>query len=123
MPVHVGENGESNHYGLDLESRQMVLDTLQVVRERLLPKEKVLELDRKEEFPEQIIREMLGPEIGFHLLFIPEEYGGMGGGARDSCAITREMSKICLGVATAFFAIQLGADPIKIGRASCRERV
>jgi len=112
MPVHVGENGESNHYGLDLESRQMVLDTLQVVRERLLPKEKVLELDRKEEFPEQIIREMLGPEIGFHLLFIPEEYGGMGGGARDSCAITREMSKICLGVATAFFAIQLGADPI-----------
>ena len=108
----VGENGESNGYGLDLESRQMVLDTLKVVRERLLPKKKVLELDKKEEFPEQILREILGPEIGLHLLFIPEEYGGMGGGARDSCAITREMSKICLGVGTAFFAIQLGADPI-----------
>ena len=98
--------------GLDAESRQMVLDTLQLVRERLLPKGKVLELDKKEEFPEDIIREMLGPEIGLQLLFIPEAYGGMDGGATDSCAVTREMAKICLGVATAFFAIQLGADPI-----------
>ena len=98
--------------GLDLESRQIVLDTLGLVRKRLLPKEKILELDKKEEFPEDIIREMMGPDIGLQLLFIPEEYGGMGGGARDSCALTREMAKICLGVATAFFAIQLGADPI-----------
>jgi len=109
----VGEdNRESALYGLDSESRKMVLDTLQLVRERLLPKEKILELDKREEFPEEIIREMMGPEIGLHLLFIPEAYGGMGGGARDSCALTREMAKICLGVATAFFAIQLGADPI-----------
>ncbi|NVM57470.1 MAG: acyl-CoA dehydrogenase family protein [Desulfobacterales bacterium] len=99
--------------GLDPESRQIVLDTLKLVRKRLLPKEKILELDKKEEFPEDIIREMLSPDIGLQLLFIPEEYGGMGGGARDSCALTREMAKICLGVATAFFAIQLGADPIQ----------
>ena len=112
MPVRA--TGVSHHDldGLDPESRQMVLDTLKLVRERLLPKEKVLELDKKEDFPEDIIRQMLGPEIGLQLLFIPEEYGGMGGGARDSCALTREMAKICLGVATAFFAIQLGADPI-----------
>ncbi len=98
--------------GLDLESRQIVLDTLGLVRKRLLPKEKILELDKKEEFPEDIIREMMGPDIGLQLLFIPEEYGGMGGGARDSCALTRELARICLGVATSFFAIQLGADPI-----------
>lgn len=98
--------------GLDLESRQIVLDTLGLVRKRLLPKEKILELDKKEEFPEDIIREMMGPDIGLQLLFVPEEYGGMGGGARDSCALTRELARICLGVATSFFAIQLGADPI-----------
>ena len=98
--------------GLDSESRQIVLDTLGLVRKRLLPKEKILDLDKKEEFPEDIIREMMGPDIGLQLLFVPEEYGGMGGGARDSCALTREMAGICLGVATAFFAIQLGADPI-----------
>jgi alkylation response protein AidB-like acyl-CoA dehydrogenase len=112
MAANTNQSSQQDLAGLDAESRQMVLDTLQVVRERLLPKGKVLELDKKEEFPEDIIREMLGPEIGLQLLFIPEAYGGMGGGATDSCAVTREMSKICLGVATAFFAIQLGADPI-----------
>ncbi|MBN1842081.1 MAG: acyl-CoA dehydrogenase family protein [Deltaproteobacteria bacterium] len=112
MPAYTTENRQHDLAGLDPESRQMVLDTLKLVRERLLTKEKVLDLDKKEEFPEAIIREMLGPEIGLQLLFIPEKYGGMGGGARDSCAMTRETAKICLGVATAFFAIQLGADPI-----------
>jgi alkylation response protein AidB-like acyl-CoA dehydrogenase len=112
MSTHSNISNPQDLAGLDAESRQMVLDTLQVIRERLLPKDKVLELDKKEVFPEGIIREMLGPEIGLQLLFIPEAYGGMGGGARDSCAVTREMAKICLGVATAFFAIQLGADPI-----------
>lgn len=102
-------------YGLDSESRQMVLDTVAQMKKRLLTPEKIFEFDREEIFPEKTIREMLGPEIGLQLLMIPEEYGGLGGGARDSCAITREMAKICLGITTAFFAIQLGADPIIVG--------
>jgi alkylation response protein AidB-like acyl-CoA dehydrogenase len=101
--------------GLDLESRQMVVDMIQQLRKRLLTREKILELDEKEMFPEEIIRQMMGPEIGLQLFFIPEEYGGMGGGARDCCVVTREMAKICLGVGTAFFAIQLGADPLIVG--------
>jgi alkylation response protein AidB-like acyl-CoA dehydrogenase len=101
--------------GLDPESRQMVLDTVSQLKKRLLTKERILEFDRKEIFPEDVIREMLGPEIGLQLLMIPEAYGGLGGGARDSCAITREMAKICLGITTAFFAIQLGADPLIVG--------
>jgi alkylation response protein AidB-like acyl-CoA dehydrogenase len=102
-------------YGLDLESRQMVLDTVGQLKKRLLTREKIREFDRDEIFPEQTIREMLSPEIGLQLLMIPEAYGGLGGGARDSCAVTREMAKICLGITTAFFAIQLGADPIIVG--------
>ncbi len=101
--------------GLDIESRQMVLDTIGQLKKRLLTKEKIFEYDQKEIFPEDTIREMLGPEIGLQLLMIPEEYGGMGGGARDSCAATREMAKICLGITTAFFALQLGADPLIVG--------
>jgi alkylation response protein AidB-like acyl-CoA dehydrogenase len=93
----------------------MILDTVFQLKKRLLTKERILEFDRKEIFPEDVIREMLGPEIGLQLLMIPEAYGGLGGGARDSCAITREMAKICLGITTAFFAIQLGADPIIVG--------
>ena len=63
MAANTNQSSQQDLAGLDAESRQMVLDTLQVVRDRLLPKAKVLELDKKEEFPEEIIREMLGPEI------------------------------------------------------------
>ncbi len=101
--------------GLDEETRQMVIDTVRQLSKRLLTKNAVLEWDRDEVFPEAAVREMLSPEIGLQLLFIPETYGGMGGGAMDCCAVTREMSKICLGVGTAFFAIQLGSDPIIVG--------
>lgn len=101
--------------GLDSESRQMVIDTVVQLKKKLLTKEKILEFDKREIFPETAIREMLGPDIGLQLLFIPEAYGGMGGGARDFCAVTREMSRICLGIATAFFAVHLGADPLMVG--------
>jgi alkylation response protein AidB-like acyl-CoA dehydrogenase len=101
--------------GLDATSRQMVVDTVRQLKNRLLTKEKIFEFDQKEIFPEDVIREMLGPDIGLQLLFIPEAYGGMGGGALDCCIVTREMSKICLGIATAFFAIQLGSDPLRVG--------
>jgi alkylation response protein AidB-like acyl-CoA dehydrogenase len=102
-------------FGLDEESRQMVLDVVPKIKARLLTRENILEFDRKEFFPEEIIRTLLGPDIGLQLLFIPEEYGGMSGGARDCCALTREMAGVCLGVSTAFFAIQLGADPLIVG--------
>ena len=104
-----------NPVGLPIEDRQMILDILGEVRERLLTPEKLRDWDRDETFPETEIRELLGPEIGLQLLFIPEEYGGMGGGARDVAAFSEGMANICLGVGTAFLAIHLGADPILVG--------
>lgn len=101
--------------GLDEDSMQMVLDTVDQIRKRLLTKEFILEIDKNGVFPEDIIRKMLSPDIGLHLLFIPEEYGGMGGSARDSCALIKALSEICLSISTGFFAIQLGADPIMVG--------
>jgi alkylation response protein AidB-like acyl-CoA dehydrogenase len=101
--------------GLDPELRQMVIDTIRQMKNRLLTREKILEYDKNEIFPEDTIREMLSPDIGLQLLFIPEAYGGMGGGSRDCCEAILEMCKICLGIGTAFFAIQLGADPILVG--------
>jgi alkylation response protein AidB-like acyl-CoA dehydrogenase len=111
----VENEGGAAPRGLDAESRQMVIDTVRGLKKRLLTRDKIFEFDKKEIFPESVIREILGPDIGLQLLFVPEEYGGMGGGARDCCAVTREMSKICLGIATGFFAIQLGADPLLVG--------
>jgi len=101
--------------GLDTESRQMIIDTVRQMRNRLFTREKILEYDKNEIFPEETIREVLGPDIGLQLLFIPESYGGMGGGARDCCEVILEMCKICLGIGTGFFAIQLGSEPIIVG--------
>ena len=101
--------------GLDPELRQMVIETVRQLKDRLLTRDKILEYDKNEFFPEDTIREMLGPEIGLQLLFIPEAYGGMGGGTRDCLAVIQELCKICLGIGTAFFAIQLGADPLLVG--------
>lgn len=111
-PSNINENAP---YGLDPDLRQMVLDTVRNLRNRLLTKEKILEFDKKDIFPEETIRELLSPEIGLQLLFISEAYGGMGGGTRDCCAVILEMCKICLGIGTGFFAIQLGADPLIVG--------
>ncbi len=86
--------------GLPVEEREMVLDLLAQIRQRMLTPDKLRAFDQDECFPEDVIRELLGPKIGLQLLFIPEEYGGMGGGARDIAAVSEEMAKICLGVAT-----------------------
>jgi alkylation response protein AidB-like acyl-CoA dehydrogenase len=116
------EHGGRQLAGLDPDSLKMVLDTVAQLKKRLLTPERVREFDREEVFPEAVIREMLGPEIGLQLLMIPEAYGGLGGGARDSVAVVREMAKVCLGVTTAFFAIQLGADPIIVGATEAQRR-
>ncbi|MBI2893143.1 MAG: acyl-CoA dehydrogenase family protein [Deltaproteobacteria bacterium] len=102
-------------HGLDHETLQMLLATLESFGKRRLPLEVRLALDEKSEFPEQLVRELLGPEIGLHLLFIPEEHGGLGGGAYDVYRVSELMARMDLGVATAFLAIFLGSDPIIVG--------
>ena len=79
------------------------------------PTSKILELDEKDLFPDDLIRKLLSPDVGLHLIFLPEEAGGLGGGARDICRVSEEMAAIDLGVATAFLAICLGTDPILVG--------
>ena len=98
--------------GLDQETRTMILDTIISLKNELLTREKILELDDKSEFPLEIVKELLSDRIGLQMVFIPEEFGGLGGGALDTYYVSVELAKICLGVATAFLAIHLGAEPI-----------
>jgi len=53
--------------------------------------------------------------VGLHLIFLPEDCGGMGGGAYDIYRISSAFAKIDLGLATAMLAIALGTDPIRVG--------
>lgn len=101
--------------GLSAEMCDMVVQTLRQFVKRELPDAKVLELDARDEFPADLVQKLLSPEVGLHLIFLPEEAGGIGGGARDICRVSEEMAGVDLGLATAFLAILLGTDPILVG--------
>ncbi|HET7754616.1 MAG TPA: acyl-CoA dehydrogenase family protein [Anaeromyxobacteraceae bacterium] len=99
---------------LDTENLDMILSTLREYAARELPDQKLLELDRENEFPEQVHRDLYS-DVGLHLLFIPEEFGGMGGGAYDIYRVSEVMARIDLGIATGVLATFLGSDPITVG--------
>jgi alkylation response protein AidB-like acyl-CoA dehydrogenase len=42
-------------------------------------------------------------------VYIPEEYGGLGGGCFELCLITEELSRVCAGVAVSYAANSLGS--------------
>ena len=50
-------------------------------------------------------------ELGIQLVFVPEEYGGMGGGAFDVYRVCERMAAIDLGIATSVLATFLGQRP------------
>ena len=81
-----------------------------------LPDEVLRDLDGRDECPLEVVRHMCSPDkLGIQLLFIPEEFGGLGGGAFDVYVVCEEMARIDLGVATSVLATFLGSDPITVG--------
>jgi alkylation response protein AidB-like acyl-CoA dehydrogenase len=101
--------------GLAKNDLDMTLAALRDFAARRLPPKTLLELDARNECPTQIVREMCGPDLGIQLVFIPEEYGGMGGSAYDVYRTCEAMARIDLGVATGVLATLLGSDPIHFG--------
>jgi len=95
---------------------KLSLKSLKDFAKKRLPDEVLRELDERDECPLEIVRHMCSPDkLGIQLLFIPEEFGGMGGGAFDVYCVCEEMARIDLGVATAVLATFLGSDPITVG--------
>ncbi|MDP2167562.1 MAG: acyl-CoA dehydrogenase family protein [Thermodesulfovibrionales bacterium] len=80
----------------------------QIAQEKIVPVR--AELDEKEEFPWDIMKVFAQSDLCG--LFIPEEYGGTGGGALELCIAVEELSTACLGVSTTYAANALGAYPI-----------
>jgi alkylation response protein AidB-like acyl-CoA dehydrogenase len=100
--------------GVDRDTLDMVLSTLRDFGRDLLPDSYLLELDTRDEFPEELIRTMLA-DLGVTLLFIPEEYGGLGASSFDVYRVCEQLARIDVGVATGVFATFLGSDPIVFG--------
>ncbi len=95
---------------------KMSLKSLHDFAKKRLPDQELLDLDARDECPIEVVRYMCSPDkLGIQLLFIPEEFGGMGGGAFDVYCVCEEMARIDLGVATAVLATFLGSDPITVG--------
>jgi acyl-CoA dehydrogenase len=101
--------------GLDLPTLHLMLDSLHDFVEGALPLKRQLELDHEDVCPEDLVRAMCGEELGVQLVFIPEAYGGLGGGAFDSYRVCEQMARIDIGVATSVFATFLGSDPVLVG--------
>ncbi len=79
-----------------------------IVEEKILPVRR--ELDEKGEFPSEIMKAIA--EADLFRIFVPEEYGGLGGGILDFCLAIEELSRGCSGVAVSYAASGLGAFPI-----------
>jgi alkylation response protein AidB-like acyl-CoA dehydrogenase len=101
--------------GLDRETLNGVLGALADFAAQYLPPETLRDLDARDEFPEALVRRMCSAELGIHLLFIPEQYNGMGGGAFDIYRLCEAMARIDVGIATGLLATFLGSDPISVG--------
>lgn len=101
--------------GLSRQDLELVLQSLQEYAERRLPPAVLLDLDSRNECPEDRIREMCGRELAIQLVFLPEEYGGMGGGAYDVYRTCEALARVDLGVATGVLATLLGSDPLRFG--------
>jgi alkylation response protein AidB-like acyl-CoA dehydrogenase len=101
--------------GVDAETLSLAIESLHDFVAKQLPASRQLELDHEDVCPEDMVRAMCGDELGLQLLFIPEQYGGMGGGAVDVYRLCEQMARIDIGLATSVLATFLGSDPIFVG--------
>ncbi|MCK4463736.1 MAG: acyl-CoA dehydrogenase family protein, partial [Candidatus Omnitrophica bacterium] len=91
------------------EEQKMIKDLARkIAQEKIKPV--AAEYDEKEEFPWPIVKILA--ESDLFGIFIPEQYGGMGGGVLDLAIATEELSWGCGGIALSYAATGLGAFPI-----------
>jgi alkylation response protein AidB-like acyl-CoA dehydrogenase len=101
--------------GLDAETLGMMLQAIRDFTSHALDDERILELDHIDECPEDVVRGMCSDPLGVHLIFVAEQYGGMGGSTFDVYRVCETMGRFDLGVATSVLATFLGSDPILVG--------
>jgi len=83
-----------------------------IAEERILPVRATL--DEEEEFPWAIMKDLADTDM--FRVFVPEEYGGLGGGCFELCLVIEELSRVCPGVAVSYAGSLLGSfDLLKYG--------
>ena len=115
MTATADQVGAEVQVGLDAETLKMTLEAIHDYVGSALGEDRQLELDHEDVCPVDLVRGMCSDELGIQLLFIPEEYGGMGGGTIDVYRVCEQMARLDIGVATSVLATFLGSDPIFVG--------
>ncbi|PID71589.1 MAG: acyl-CoA dehydrogenase [Desulfobulbus propionicus] len=93
------------------EEQQMIVDTArEITNEKIIPVR--AELDEKNEFPRALLEDIAKADL--FSIFVPEEYGGFGGGCFDIAITLEELARGCVGVATSYAASALGMYPVLI---------
>ena len=91
------------------EEQQMIQEIAEkIATEKVRPVR--AELDESEEFPWEIMKVLAQSDL--FGVYLPEEYGGLGGGVLENCLAIEEMGRACIAIATTFAASGLGAYPI-----------
>jgi alkylation response protein AidB-like acyl-CoA dehydrogenase len=115
MTLMTSPRGATTQVGLDAEMLKMTLEAIRDYVVDAIPEDRQLQLDHDDVCPEDVVRGMCSDQLGVQLLFIPEEYGGMGGGTIDVYRVCEQMARLDIGVATSVLATFLGSDPIFFG--------
>ncbi|MDD5644367.1 MAG: acyl-CoA dehydrogenase family protein, partial [bacterium] len=96
------------NYGFTEEQLMIQEICDKIGKEKIVPvREKY---DETGDFPWDIVKILSESDI--FGVYLPEEYGGMGGGCLDMCIATETLSKYCGGIALAFAATGLGTYPL-----------
>ena len=91
------------------EQQQMIIDTArEIADEKIIPVR--AELDEKNQFPREILQDIAKADL--FSIFVPEEYGGFGGGCFEIVLALEQLARGCVGVATSFAASALGIFPV-----------
>jgi alkylation response protein AidB-like acyl-CoA dehydrogenase len=102
------------------DEQQMIKDLCdQIAEEQIKPV--AAEFDESGEFPWAIVKMLADSDI--FGVFIPEEYGGMGGGVMEMALVTEALSWGCGGIALAFGGTGLGTEPILLTHQGTRHRL
>jgi alkylation response protein AidB-like acyl-CoA dehydrogenase len=90
-----------------LTEQQKIIKGLarKIAEESILPVR--AELDEKEEFPWAIMKNLADTDM--FGVFVPEGYGGVGGGCLELCLVMEELSRVCSAVAVSYAASALGS--------------
>ena len=91
------------------EEQQMIKDLAkQIADEKITPL--AIQYDEEGKFPHDIMKILADSDLCG--VYIPEEYGGLGGGILEMALVVEELSRACGGISLAFAGTGLGTFPI-----------